>query len=193
MSLRNRTAERRGRQNACAWQTWRACYVCVLRWSSLKLMFSGLLQKDVFKGGWSTAEKLFKQNYCHACHTKFAVFFPLPSCCVSSLLKKTERRIGMSHVLFIATVTSLVKHTSHSCPTESASFLSRLRDEKKRRSLGMGGGGRGVDSHIVSLSVRQTSLYWTLSGVFNWELSVFRCHPTAGKKALLCSSLLNEP
>ena len=49
-------------------------------------MFSGLLEKDLFKGGWSTAEKLFKQNYCHACHTKFAVFFPLPSCCVSSLI-----------------------------------------------------------------------------------------------------------
>ena len=30
----------------------------------------------------------FKQNYCHACHTRFAVFFPLPSRCVSSLLGK---------------------------------------------------------------------------------------------------------
>ena len=29
---------------------------------------------------------LFKQNlYCHSCHTTFAVFFALPSCCVSSL------------------------------------------------------------------------------------------------------------
>ena len=29
----------------------------------------------------------FKHNYCHACHTVFAVLFPLQSCCcVSSLL-----------------------------------------------------------------------------------------------------------
>ena len=32
------------------------------------------------------AKSYFKQNYCHACHTSFAVFLPLPTCCVSSLL-----------------------------------------------------------------------------------------------------------
>ena len=26
---------------------------------------------------WSLAKSCFKQNYCHACHTRFAVFFPL--------------------------------------------------------------------------------------------------------------------
>ena len=59
-----------------------------LWWSSLvvKIIFPGLLQKDLFKGGWSSADKFFKQNYCHACHTRFAVFLPLPSCCVSSLI-----------------------------------------------------------------------------------------------------------
>ena len=57
-----------------------------LAWSSLKLMFSGLLQKELFKGGCRSAEMFFQQNYCHACHTRFAVFFPLPSCCVSSLI-----------------------------------------------------------------------------------------------------------
>ena len=30
-----------------------------------------------------------KQNYCHACHKRFAVFLPLPSCCVSSLINQT--------------------------------------------------------------------------------------------------------
>ena len=30
----------------------------------------------------------FKQNYSHSCHTRFAVFFLLPSCCISSLLLK---------------------------------------------------------------------------------------------------------
>ena len=31
-------------------------------------------------------EKFLKQNCCHACHTKFAVFFSFPSCCVNSLI-----------------------------------------------------------------------------------------------------------
>ena len=57
-------------------------------------MFSGLLQKDLFKGKWILAKSYFKQNYCHACHTRFAVFFPLPSCCVSSLLFVLGRLIG---------------------------------------------------------------------------------------------------
>ena len=85
VSLRNRTAERRGRQIACAWRTWQGYNLRVLSWSWLTSMFSGLLQKDLFKRKWSLAKSYFKQNYCHACHTRFAVFFPLPSCCVSSL------------------------------------------------------------------------------------------------------------
>ena len=58
LSLRNRTAERRGQQNACVWQTWQAYYLRVLWWSSLKLMFSGLLQNVLFKGGWSSRKSL---------------------------------------------------------------------------------------------------------------------------------------
>ena len=54
----------------------------------LTLVFSGLLQKDLFKGKWSLAKSFFKQNYCHVCHTSFALFFPLPSC---SLLIMTFR------------------------------------------------------------------------------------------------------
>ena len=84
--LRNKTAERRGRQNACMRQTWQVYYLRVLWWSSLKLMFSGLLQKDPFKERGSSAEKFFEQNYFHACYTRYAFFFPLPYCCVSSLL-----------------------------------------------------------------------------------------------------------
>ena len=49
----------------------------------LTLMFSGLLQIDLFKGKWSLEKSYFKQNYCHACHKRFAFFFPLP---LSSLL-----------------------------------------------------------------------------------------------------------
>ena len=28
------------------------------------------------------AKNYFKQNYCHAFHTSFVVFFPLPTCCL---------------------------------------------------------------------------------------------------------------
>ena len=86
MSLRNSTAERRGQQNACVWQTWQGYYLRFVSWSSLKLMFSGLFQKHLFKGRWSLTEIVFEQNFCHACLARFAVFFPLPSCCVSLLL-----------------------------------------------------------------------------------------------------------
>ena len=37
-------------------------------------MFSGPLQKDLLKGKWNLAKSCFKQNYCPACHTRFAVF-----------------------------------------------------------------------------------------------------------------------
>ena len=83
VSLHNRTTEKTGRQNACVWQPWQAYYLCVLWWSSLKSMLSGLLQKDLFKGGWSSPENFFS---CHACHTRFAIFLPLPSCRISALL-----------------------------------------------------------------------------------------------------------
>ena len=47
--------------------------------------FSGPLQEDLFM------ICLCGFDYCHACHTRFAVFFPLPSCCVSSLLYGRSR------------------------------------------------------------------------------------------------------
>ena len=38
----------------------------------------------------SLAEGFLKQNYCHACHTlRFAVLFPLPSCCVRQFTQCT--------------------------------------------------------------------------------------------------------
>ena len=77
--------KKRGWQNACVWQ---AYDLRVLGWSSLKSMFSGLLQKDLFKGGWSSPQKFFKQNYCHACDIRFAVFFPLSSCCIKYTISR---------------------------------------------------------------------------------------------------------
>ena len=84
VSLRNRMAGRRGRQNACAWQKWQDYYVRVLSWYiHITLTFTSLYKKIPFKGEWSLAKSCFKQNYCHACYTRFAVFFPLPSGCVN--------------------------------------------------------------------------------------------------------------
>ena len=50
----------------------------------LTLMFSGLLQKDLFKGKRSLEKSYFKQNYCH---TRFAVFFPLPFTIMAAILQ----------------------------------------------------------------------------------------------------------
>ena len=73
MSLRNRTPNRLFVTNVTGLLL--ACFVV----SSLKLMFSGLFQKDLFKGGLSLEECFFNQSYCHARYTRFAVFFPVPS------------------------------------------------------------------------------------------------------------------
>ena len=84
LSLLNRTVGRRIRQNACVWQTWQGYNLRVLSWSSLNS--NVFWPKYLFNGAWSSAESFFKQNYCHAFHTGFAVFFPLPSFWVSSIL-----------------------------------------------------------------------------------------------------------
>ena len=87
VSLRNRTAGRRGRQIPCAWRTWQGQYLRVLLRTSLSSMFSGLLQKDLYKKFESEVwRNVISNNYCHACHIRFTVFFSLPSCCISSLL-----------------------------------------------------------------------------------------------------------
>ena len=88
VSLRNRTAGRRGRQNVFVWQTWQGYNLHVVSWSSLSINVFWFLQKDLSKGKWWLAKSYFKQICCHGCHTRFAVFFPLPSCCVSSLLTR---------------------------------------------------------------------------------------------------------
>ena len=61
-----------------------ACFVVIF---TKHFMFSGLLQKDQLKESEVWRKVISKQNYCHACLTRFAVFLPLPSCCVSSLLR----------------------------------------------------------------------------------------------------------
>ena len=69
-----RMAERGERrvENACVW------HVLSRYW--LLFFFLNLCQ-----GCWRLEESFFKQNYSHAFQTTFAVFCPLPSCCVFSL------------------------------------------------------------------------------------------------------------
>ena len=120
MSLRNGTAGRRGRQIACAWRTWQGYNLRVLLWSWLTSMFSGLLPKDLFKKKGSLAKSYFKQNYCHLCHTRFAVFFPLPSCCVSSLMTTATATRKVKKHRFI-----LAKQQLRTCISLFSTFLCR--------------------------------------------------------------------
>ena len=78
-------------------------YSRVLSGIHLTLMFVALLQKDLFKEMWSLADGFFKQNYCHACHTRFAVVFPLPFCCVSLLFWARKRIRKLKQQRFWAT------------------------------------------------------------------------------------------
>ena len=65
-------------------------------------MFAGLLPKTCLNNGrWSSGKKFFKQNYCQACHTRFGVFFPLPSCWVSLLLSSKVNWGGGGNNIFL--------------------------------------------------------------------------------------------
>ena len=70
--FRQQDRRKERQQNTCVRQTWQGCFLRVLTWSSLNLLCLCILQEDLFKGRWSLAEDLLKQNYCHACHTRFA-------------------------------------------------------------------------------------------------------------------------
>ena len=82
VSLRDRTAKRLKAANVTGLLL--ACFVG----NSLNIIFFCSSTKRSVLEMWSLAKGFFKKNYCHACHTRFAVVFPLPSCCVSSLLSE---------------------------------------------------------------------------------------------------------
>ena len=97
VSLRNRTAGRRGLQNARVWQTWQGYYLRVLSLSLLNILCFPVFYKKISLNESEVWRKdISKQNYCHACHTRFAIFLPLPSCCVSSLLSRARPAVSMS-------------------------------------------------------------------------------------------------
>ena len=84
------------------------CMFC--RDRHVTLMISGLLQKDLFKRRWSLAERFFKQyRDVTFVNTRFAVFVPLPLCCVSSPLLG-PRTLITHGLLGNSRVTLLQKH-----------------------------------------------------------------------------------
>ena len=63
------------------------------------LCFLDFDEKICLKEGEVWQKVFIKQNYCHACHSRFAVFFPLLSYYVSSLmLWRKEQLMNNKHV-----------------------------------------------------------------------------------------------
>ena len=61
--------------------------VCVVVIFTKYQCFSVFYKKIRLKEDEVWGNYFFKQNYCHACQTRFAVFLALPPCCVSSHTK----------------------------------------------------------------------------------------------------------
>ena len=76
-------------------QMWRGYYLCVLlKIIHLALMFFALLQIDMFKGNVKFVEAFFKQIIVMlVTQIRFAIVFPLPSSCLSSLMQTRAKYI----------------------------------------------------------------------------------------------------
>ena len=91
-SRKKRTANRICVTNATGY------YLRVLSRSSLNItVFWSFTKISAYtRGRWSLGENASKHNYCHACQTRFAVFFLLPSHCVSSPLPSDDMPNGVT-------------------------------------------------------------------------------------------------
>ena len=88
-------AERRGRQNACAWQTWQGYYLRVISWSSLNINVFWSLQKNI------CLSEVWRKVISNKMVVTLAVFFLLPSCCVSSLLLEVTCCVRLHTLLHV--------------------------------------------------------------------------------------------
>ena len=79
-----------------------ACFVVIFHY--INVSWSVFYKKILFEGEAIKDESFFKQNYCHARHTRFPVFFPLPSCCVSSLILIRFRRFLKNLQVIMTTI-----------------------------------------------------------------------------------------
>ena len=105
----------RKQQNFCVWQTWQGYNLSDCCDPQLTLLCSGPLRKYLFKGRWSLAEIFFKQNFCHACHTRFAILL-----CSTILL----------HIQKFSTVWYYTECTSKYQETQSSSHGTHLLTER---------------------------------------------------------------
>ena len=76
------------------WTNVTGLLLSVLWWSPLNITVFWSFSKDLFEGRWSLAEIFFKHSYCHVCHTRCAVFFPLPFYCAWSSQFSKAREDG---------------------------------------------------------------------------------------------------
>ena len=86
VSLHNRKAERRGRQNACVWQTWHGYYLRVLLCSLLPINAFWSFTIGSVKKRVKFAGKFFKIKLLSRLSHKVCRLLPLPFCFVSSLI-----------------------------------------------------------------------------------------------------------
>ena len=86
VSLHNRKAERRGRQNACVWQTWHGYYLRVLLCSLLPINAFWSFTIRSVKKRLKIGGKFFKTKLLSRLSHKVCRLLPLPSCCVSYLI-----------------------------------------------------------------------------------------------------------
>ena len=82
VSLCNRTAERRGQQNACVWQMWQGYYLHFLSWSYANLCFLICLKEDEVWGNFFSNKIIIVTLETQG----LTIFFALPACWVSSWL-----------------------------------------------------------------------------------------------------------
>ena len=71
---KRRQKEEDGKTFVCDKRDRASYYFRVLSWFFLNnTVFWSFTKKDLFKARWRLVENVFKQNYCHACHTRFAI------------------------------------------------------------------------------------------------------------------------
>ena len=95
----------------------------------LQPRFKGL--KDIYRRGrWS---RLLNYFYHHVCHTRFAMFFPLSSCCVSSLFiiseltRQNGRRKKRKPCVTSVTINLFKKALRQTSPSFKQIFLWKTR------------------------------------------------------------------
>ena len=97
-------------------------------------MFWSFTKKDQLQRGWSFVDNYIKHNYCHACHTRFALFFILPSFCVCSLLLRTFARNPVRFLLSCKADSRLQGPVENIPDGYSGWFKNRTKQNKTKQN-----------------------------------------------------------